>query len=59
MAYWVALLFVAALSMREPNAAIFFVVTVSIAWVVLVSFFGGYLIKKEIGDHLEKAEAAS
>jgi len=43
---------VMAVFMPQPGGTIFFVGSVSAYCFVMVSFLGGYLIKKEIGDHL-------
>jgi hypothetical protein len=38
--------------MPEPGGAILFVGIACAAWLSIVSFLGGYLIKKEIADRL-------
>jgi hypothetical protein len=42
--------------MQQPGGTIFFVGSVSAYWFVMVSFLGGYLIQKEIGDHLSNGK---
>ncbi len=44
--------FVAARAMPEPAAILFFVGFACATWFGIVSFLGGYLIKKEISDRL-------
>ena len=43
----------AAISLPALGGAIFLIVFNCAAWFYFVSFLGGYLIKKEIGDHLK------
>jgi hypothetical protein len=52
LAWWVVLSLVAVFSMTEPAGALFFVGSTCAAWFGMVSFLGGYLIKKEIDDQL-------
>jgi len=52
VAGWMTLSLLLASEMPLLIAALFFVGSASAAWFVVVSFLGGYLIKKEIGDHL-------
>jgi hypothetical protein len=42
--------------MQQPGGTIFFVGSVSAYWFVMMSFLGGYLIQKEIGDHLSNGK---
>ena len=46
------LLLFAAVVMPEPAGMILLLGVTFSAWLAIVSFFGGYLLKKEIGDHL-------
>jgi hypothetical protein len=39
--------------MPEPGGVLFFIAFACATWFGIVSFLGGYLIKKEIGDCLE------
>jgi len=60
--WWVTCSGMAASYMPQPGGALFFFGVSGAAWFGIVSFLGGYLIKKEIGDCLGKAsiiEAAS
>ncbi len=54
--FWAACISLAALAMPEPGGAILFIGIACAAWLGIVSFLGGYLIKKEIagclGDRL-------
>ncbi|MGA7078683.1 MAG: hypothetical protein WBQ43_22460 [Terriglobales bacterium] len=54
--FWAACSSLAALAMPEPGGAILFIGIACAAWLGIVSFLGGYLIKKEIagclGDRL-------
>lgn len=52
VAFWMACSFFAAVAMPEPAGVILFLGVTCSAWLGMVSFFGGYLIKKEIGDYL-------
>lgn len=45
--------FLAARAMPEPAAALFFLVFAAATWFGIVSFLGGYLVKKEISDRLK------
>ena len=49
----------AAAAMPEPGGAIVVFVVTCGAWFGIVSFLGGYLIKKEIGDHLKDGGASA
>jgi hypothetical protein len=51
--FWVACSALAASAMPEPAGTLVVVTFTSAAWLGIVSFLGGYLIKKEIGDHLK------
>jgi hypothetical protein len=53
-AFWAACGLLAACAMPEPVGALFFVGFTCAAWFGIVSFLGGYLIKKEIGDRLKE-----
>jgi hypothetical protein len=53
VAFWVACSCLAASAMPEPGGAILVIGVACAAWFGVVSFLGGYLIKKEIGDHLK------
>ena len=52
-AFWVACSLLAATGMPEPEGAILVVGVAVAAWFGVVSFLGGYLIKKEINDSLK------
>ncbi len=52
--FWVACGALAAYVMPAPGGAIIFVGISCAAWFGIVSFLGGYLIKKEIGDQLKE-----
>jgi hypothetical protein len=52
MVFWVTCSFLAARAMPEPGGVIMFFGVASAAWFGIVLFLGGYLVKKEIGDHL-------
>jgi hypothetical protein len=51
--FWVACSFLAASALHEPGGAILFIAVSSAAWLGMVSFFGGYLVRREIGDRLK------
>ena len=51
--FWGACSLLAASAMPEPGGAIFFIGITSSAWFAIVSFLGGYLIKKEITNSLK------
>jgi hypothetical protein len=51
--FWVACSLLAASAMPWPGGPILFIGVACAAWFGLVSFVGGYLIKKEIDDHLK------
>ncbi|MGH9718536.1 MAG: hypothetical protein ACRD4R_17650 [Candidatus Acidiferrales bacterium] len=53
VAFWIACSFLAARAMPEPGGAILVVVVACAAWFGIVSFLGGYLVKKEISDRLK------
>jgi hypothetical protein len=52
VAFWTTCGAVAALAMPEPGGLILFVGIACAAWSGILSFLGGYLIKKEIADRL-------
>jgi hypothetical protein len=52
VAFWASCSSLAALAMPEPGGAILFIGIACAAWLGIVSFLGGYLIKKEIVDRL-------
>ena len=52
VAFWIACSLLAARAMPEPGGAILVIGVTCAAWFGLVCFLGGYLIKKEISDHL-------
>jgi hypothetical protein len=52
VAFWITCGSLAALAMPEPGGAILFIGIACAAWFGIVSFLGGYLIKKEISDRL-------
>jgi hypothetical protein len=52
VAFWVLSSALAALRMPKPGGTILFIVVTVAAWFGLMSFLGGYLIKKEIRDCL-------
>ena len=56
VAWWAAISLLMAFFMPQPGGTIFFVGSVSASWFVTVSFLGGCLIKKEIGDHLRNGK---
>jgi hypothetical protein len=49
----------AARAMPEPAGALFFIGFTCAVWFGIVSFLGGYLIKKEIGDYLKVPSSAA
>jgi hypothetical protein len=51
--FWVACSFLAALGVPEPGGVIMVIAVTCAAWLSIVSFFGGYLVKREIGDCLK------
>jgi len=52
-AFWAACSLPVATAMSKPESAILLIVGVTVvAWFLIVRFFGGYLIKKEILDSL-------
>jgi hypothetical protein len=53
VAFWVACSLLAARRMPEPGGAILVIGVACAAWFGLVSFLGGYLVKKEISDRLK------
>jgi hypothetical protein len=53
-AFWIACSLAAARAMPEPGGAILVVVVACAAWFGIVSFLGGYLVKKEISDRLKE-----
>jgi hypothetical protein len=54
--FWVAFGALAASAMPQPGGAIALIAIICAAWFGNVSFLGGYLIKKEIGDHVKKGQ---
>jgi|GEM_PF-2281962 len=54
-AFSVACSFLAAVAMPEPAGVLFFVGFACATWFGIVSFLGGYLIKKEISERLKDA----
>ena len=52
VAFWIACSSLAAQRMPKPGGAILVIGVACAAWLGLASFLGGYLIKKEISDHL-------
>jgi hypothetical protein len=52
VASWITCGSLAAVAMPEPAGAILFIGIACAAWLGIVSFLGGYLIKKEIADRL-------
>jgi hypothetical protein len=52
LAFWVWCSILAAIAMPEPGGAILVIGVACAAWFGIVSFLGGYLIKKEISDRL-------
>ena len=59
VAFWLGCDLLAASDMPRPGGAIFFVVFACAAWFGIVSFLGGYMIKKEISDCLKDRRSAS
>lgn len=53
VAFWIACSILAARAMPEPGGAVLVVVVACAAWFGIGSFFGGYLVKKEISDRLK------
>jgi hypothetical protein len=53
VAFWIACSSLVAIAMSEPGGAILVIGVVCAAWFGIVSFLGGYLIRKEIGDRLK------
>ncbi|MGH9638459.1 MAG: hypothetical protein ACRD3Y_00235 [Bryobacteraceae bacterium] len=53
VAFWIACSILAARAMPEPGGAVLVVVVACAAWFGIVSFLGGYLVKKEISDRLK------
>jgi hypothetical protein len=53
VAFWIACSSLAAIGMPEPGGAILVVGVACAAWFGLVSFLGGYLVRKEISDRLK------
>ena len=53
LAFYVECGILAASAMPEPGGAILVIGVACAAWFGIVSFLGGYLIKKEISDHLK------
>jgi hypothetical protein len=51
--FWVICSFLAARAMPKPGGAVLLISVACAAWIGIVLFFGGYLIKKEIGDRLK------
>ncbi len=49
----IAIGFLAARAMPEPLGTLFFLGFACVTWLGMVSFFGGYLVKKEISDRLK------
>ena len=58
VAFWAACSFLAARALPEPGGGLFFIAFTCAAWFGIVSFLGGYLIKKEISDRLNGPERA-
>jgi hypothetical protein len=52
-AFWIACSLLAARAMPEPGGAILVIGVACAAWLGVVRFLGGYLIKKEISDRLK------
>jgi hypothetical protein len=52
VAFWITCGSLAVGAMPEPAGAILFIGIACAAWLGIVSFLGGYLIKKEIADRL-------
>lgn len=53
VAFWVFCGYLVARAMPQPAGGFVVVVLTCVAWLGLVSFLGGYLVKKEIGDALK------
>jgi hypothetical protein len=53
VAFWIVCSLLAASAMPEPGGAILVVIVACTAWFGIVSFLGGYLVKKEISDRLK------
>jgi len=53
VAFWTTCALLAASAMPEPGAAILLVGVTTSAWLLIVSFFGGHLIKKELAGSLD------
>jgi hypothetical protein len=52
-AFWALCAYLAGRAMPQPAGAVVFIVVILAAWFGIVSFLGGYLVKKEIGDGLK------
>ncbi len=52
VAFWITCGALATLAMPEPGGAILLIGIACAAWLGIVSFLGGYLIKKEIAERL-------
>ncbi len=52
VAFWIACSLLAVRAMPEPEGAILVIGVACASWLGVVCFLGGYLIRKEIGDHL-------
>ena len=58
VAFWIWCSGLAAAAMPEPGGAILVIGVSCAAWFTHVSFLGGYLVKKEIADHLKVSKNA-
>lgn len=58
VAFWITCASLAASVMPEPGGAILFIGIACAGWLAIVSFLGGYLIKKEIADRLDRGDRA-
>lgn len=59
VAFWVTCASLAASAMPEPGGVILFIGIACTAWLAIVSFLGGYLIKKEIADRLDRGHRSA
>jgi hypothetical protein len=51
--FWIVCSLLVARAMPQPGGILLVIGVASAAWFGIASFLGGYLIKKEIADHLK------
>jgi hypothetical protein len=57
--FWITCSFIAARAMPQPGGVLLVIGVASATWFGIVSFWGGYLIKKEITDNLKETTDAA